>query len=181
MGYDYLADKNLKISRLLCGADFLEKIKVLQFASLSSVARVAENHAGIGPSSRYLEPVYLPMTVPHIPALRRGRPYESLDQSAILDYRNGTALATVSQVNAGIVRKDLAGIAQSRAALKKLSAAALIEICARAGEHFLNGTLPTRRQGGETNRRGNTSKHSRPPAVCRTSWCGATWRKFMTP
>lgn len=82
------------------------------------------------------------MTVPHIPALRRGRPYESLDKSAIVDYRNGTALATVSQVNAGIVRRDLAGIAQSRSALKKLTAAELIEICAKAGGLFLNGSLP---------------------------------------
>ena len=82
------------------------------------------------------------MTVPHIPALRRGRPYESLDKTTLVDYRNGTALATVSQVNAGIVRKDLAGIAQARAALKKLSAAELIEICASAGRLFLEGTLP---------------------------------------
>jgi acyl-CoA reductase-like NAD-dependent aldehyde dehydrogenase len=82
------------------------------------------------------------MTVPDIPALRRGRPYESLDKAPILDYRSGAALATVSQVNAGIVRKDLAAIGQSRAALKKLTTAALIEICARAGDLFLNATLP---------------------------------------
>lgn len=82
------------------------------------------------------------MTVPHIPALRRGRPYESLDQAGVADYRMGAALATVSQVNAGIVRKDLAAIGQSSAALKKLPTAALIDICALAGELFLNGTLP---------------------------------------
>ena len=81
------------------------------------------------------------MTVPHIPALRRGRAYESLDKTAVLDYRNGSTLATVSQVNAGIVRKDLAGIAESRAALKKLSVAELIEICA-GRKLFLDGTLP---------------------------------------
>lgn len=81
-------------------------------------------------------------TVPHIPALRRGRPYESLDKANVADYRTGVPLATVSQVNAGIIRKDLAGIAQSRAALKALPAAELIEICARAGELFLNGNLP---------------------------------------
>lgn len=87
------------------------------------------------------------MTVPHIPALRRGRAYESLDQAAILDYRDGRTLATVSQVNAGIVRKDLAGIAQSRAALKKLTVVELIEICARVAELFLNGTLPIGEKG----------------------------------
>ncbi len=82
------------------------------------------------------------MTVPHIPALRRGRAYESLDKAAVLDYRNGSTLARVSQVNAGIVRKDLAKLAESRAALKKLSVAELIAICAKAGDLFLNGTLP---------------------------------------
>lgn len=99
--------------------------------------------SGIVGFSRYVWHEFnLRMIVPHIPALRRGRPYESLDKAVVLDYRSGTPLAEVSQVNAGIVRKDLAGIAQGRAALKKLSAAELIYVCARAGELFLNGTLP---------------------------------------
>lgn len=123
-----------EISRFFCGAGFLEKIKIQLPKITLELGRVH----GI---------IYLPMTVPHIPALRRGRPYESLDKTTILDYRNGTALATVSQVNAGIVRKDLAGIAQSRAALKKLTAAALIEICARAAKLFLDGTLPVGDKG----------------------------------
>src|SRR5947208_15672267 len=82
------------------------------------------------------------MTEWHIPALRRGRPYESLDKSNVVDCRSGAVLATVSQVNAGIIRKDLARVAESQAALKKFSVAQLIEICANAGEQFLNGTLP---------------------------------------
>ena len=82
------------------------------------------------------------MNVPHIPAWRRGRAYESLDQINVTDCRNGTTLATVSHVNAGIVRKDLARIAESRAALKKFSVAQLLDICARAGAEFLTGTLP---------------------------------------
>ena len=51
-------------------------------------------------------------------------------------------MATVSQVNAGIVRKDLGRIGEARAALKKFTVAELIEISAKAGEHFLNGELP---------------------------------------
>src|SRR5688500_4978926 len=82
------------------------------------------------------------MTPVHIPVIRRGKPYESLEQANIVDYRTRAPLATVSQVNAGIVRKDLARIAESRAALKKFSVAELIEISAKAGELFLNGTLP---------------------------------------
>jgi hypothetical protein len=82
------------------------------------------------------------MSVPHIPALRRGRAYESLDQSTILDGRSGEVLATVSQVNGGIIRKDLARISEGRDALKKIPVARLLEICAQAGAHFLEGTLP---------------------------------------
>src|SRR5439155_26722384 len=54
--------------------------------------------------------------VPHIPALRRGQPYESLDRLESKDHRTGETRATISQVNAGVVRKDLHRIAESRAA-----------------------------------------------------------------
>lgn len=80
--------------------------------------------------------------IPHIPALRRGKAYESLDAVEVKDFRTGEVKATVSQVNAGIVRKDLGRVGEAQAALKKLSVAQLIEICAKAGEQFLNGTLP---------------------------------------
>ena len=61
------------------------------------------------------------MTPVHIPVIRRGKAYESLDKTNVIDHRTGAVLATVSQVNAGIIRKDLARIAESRAALKKFS------------------------------------------------------------
>jgi acyl-CoA reductase-like NAD-dependent aldehyde dehydrogenase len=86
--------------------------------------------------------------LPHIPALRRGRVYESLDQVQVSDHRTGLPLASLSQVNAGIVRKDLARIAESRASLQRLSVAQLLEICAKAGDLFLNGTLPLSAKGG---------------------------------
>ena len=41
--------------------------------------------------------------IPHLPALRRGKPYESLDKSQLLDHRTGNALASISQINAGRV------------------------------------------------------------------------------
>src|SRR5687767_11192247 len=80
--------------------------------------------------------------IPHLPALRRGRAYESLDKSQLLDHRTGTPLVAISQVNAGIIRRDTPRIAESRAALKRFTVAQMLEICARAGEQFLNATLP---------------------------------------
>ncbi len=80
--------------------------------------------------------------LPHLPALRRGKPYASLEQADLKDCRNGTVLARVSQVNAGIIRKDLARIGESRAALKQVPTEKLLDICARAAELFQNEQLP---------------------------------------
>ncbi len=82
------------------------------------------------------------MSVPHIPVLRRGKAYESLDKINIANHRTGETIAQVSSVNAGIIRKDLQRIGESRAALKKFSVEQLLEISAKAGKQFLNGTLP---------------------------------------
>lgn len=80
--------------------------------------------------------------IPHLPALRLGRPYESLDQIEVKDHRTGEVKAVVSSVNGGIVRRDLARVAGSREALKPFTVRQLIDLSARAGDLFLNGTLP---------------------------------------
>ena len=58
------------------------------------------------------------------------------------EHVSGTVLASVHNLEPVIVRKDLAKIGEARAALKKFSVEQLIEITAKAGEFFLNGTLP---------------------------------------
>jgi len=80
--------------------------------------------------------------IPHLPVLRLGRAYESLDAFEVKDHRTGEIKAVVSSVNGGIIRKDLAKIGASRAALNQFTCAQLIELSAKAGELFLNGTLP---------------------------------------
>jgi acyl-CoA reductase-like NAD-dependent aldehyde dehydrogenase len=80
--------------------------------------------------------------LPHLPVLRRGKPYESLDKTEVLDHRTGQVVATVSQVNAGILKKDMRLIGEARAALKKFTVAELVDISSKAGELFLRGTLP---------------------------------------
>src|SRR3954463_9816107 len=82
------------------------------------------------------------MNIPHLPVLRFGRSYESLDKLEIKDHRSGEVKASVSTINAGILRKDFRRLGEARAALKKLTVAQLIELSAKAGELFLNGTLP---------------------------------------
>ena len=86
-------------------------------------------------------------SLPHLPALRRGKPYTSLEQTSVNDFRSGGAVAQVSQVNAGIIRKDLARISEARSALKQLSCDRLLEICRKAAGVFLNETLPLGNDG----------------------------------
>lgn len=85
--------------------------------------------------------------LPHLPALRLGKPYTSIDQSEVRDYRTGKPLARVSQVNAGVIRKDLSRSAEARAVLKEFSCEKILEMCKSAADLFLNGTLPLGDQG----------------------------------
>src|SRR4029453_8806610 len=82
------------------------------------------------------------MQIPPLPVLRLGRSYESLDKVEVKDHRTGELKAVVSTVNSGIIRKDLKKIGESQAALRKFAVAQLIELSAKAGDLFLNGTLP---------------------------------------
>ena len=80
--------------------------------------------------------------VPHLPVLRLGRSYESLDKLEIKDHRTGNVRAVVSTINAGILRKDFRSLGEARKALARFTVAELMAMSAKAGEFFLNGTLP---------------------------------------
>ncbi len=80
--------------------------------------------------------------VPHLPALRLGVPYASLDRAPVKDYRTGATLAHLSLVNAGVIRKDLPRMAGARGILKRFTLDRLLEICRSAGDLFLHSRLP---------------------------------------
>lgn len=87
--------------------------------------------------------------LPHLPALRRGKPYASLEQGEIKNCRTGEAVGRISLVNSGIIRKDLARVSQAREALKTIPCRHLIQICAKTADAFLNAGLPLG-DGGQT-------------------------------
>ena len=80
----------------------------------------------------------------HIPVLRRGRPYRSVDVATVPHYRTREAVAEVSQANGGLIARDLRPQEQEamQAALGALRAFELVALTARAAEHFATGTLP---------------------------------------
>ncbi|MCC7155210.1 MAG: aldehyde dehydrogenase [Bryobacterales bacterium] len=78
----------------------------------------------------------------HIPILRRGMPYRSMDVATAVHYRTRRPFVEISQANVGLIRRDLLRQRESRDALAAFTVRELVEICGRAAGLFLNGTLP---------------------------------------
>jgi acyl-CoA reductase-like NAD-dependent aldehyde dehydrogenase len=78
----------------------------------------------------------------HIPLLRRGRPYRSLDVARAPHHATGKPFVEISQANIGLIRRDLLAQDAMRAALARLSVARLVDITRDAADIFLNDTLP---------------------------------------
>jgi hypothetical protein len=80
------------------------------------------------------------MSLPTLPALRRGVVYESLEKTELKSVKSGEPAAFVSQVNAGLIRRDLRKPPPNP--LRALSVERLLQIAADAGRHFMESSLP---------------------------------------
>ena len=78
----------------------------------------------------------------HIPILRKGEPYRSLDVARVPHQRTREPFVEISQANAGLIRRDLLDQWGGREVLEKFTCAELLEICARAADHFMSDSLP---------------------------------------
>lgn len=78
----------------------------------------------------------------HIPILRAGRPYKSLDTAALKHFRDSEAVAVVSQANRGLIARDLSQAETHRRCLQEIPVAELMDICRRAAGFFMQADLP---------------------------------------
>ena len=80
----------------------------------------------------------------HLPILRHGVPYTSLDVIRVPHHRTREPFVEISQANPGLIRRDLRPERQAaaRAALARIPFDRLIAMCGEAAEYFLNDTLP---------------------------------------
>ena len=97
-------------------------------------------------------------SIPHIPALRRGKPYESLDTVEVKDFRTGEVKATVSQVNAGIVRKDLARVGGRPGGAQEILGRPTHRDLREGGRAFSSTARCRSATRATRNRRSNTSR-----------------------
>lgn len=78
----------------------------------------------------------------HIPIIRKGELYQSLDIATVPHHRTREPFVEISQANSGLIRRDLRDQQTARAKLTSLTTAELVEICTRAADHFTNDPLP---------------------------------------
>lgn len=78
----------------------------------------------------------------HIPILRKGNPYKSVDIQRVPHFRTRETFVEVSQANAGLIKRDLLEQEATREILAAYSTEQLVAMCKRAAESFMNETLP---------------------------------------
>lgn len=85
----------------------------------------------------------------HVPLLRWGKPYVSLDKDKVVHFETGEPIAEVSQAVPGIIRRDMRQAQAAREALREIPCAELIKMVQKAGDLFLHAELPVG-DGGQT-------------------------------
>lgn len=78
----------------------------------------------------------------HLPILRWGEPYKSVDRSVVPHFLSREPFVEVSQANVGLIRRDLLRQTDARARLAVSSIADLVAMSKRAADHFMHDALP---------------------------------------
>jgi acyl-CoA reductase-like NAD-dependent aldehyde dehydrogenase len=78
----------------------------------------------------------------NIPVLRWGTPYTSMDTDDVVHFSTGEPIARVSRANGGLIQRDMRKAQRARDALRQLPIDDLIARAGRAGELYMEGTLP---------------------------------------
>lgn len=86
----------------------------------------------------------------HLPILRWGVPYKSVNQVVTPHFRTRQPFVSMSQANIGLIRRDLMKQADARARLTSIPVADLVTMANRAAEFFMNDTLPLDPESGTT-------------------------------
>jgi hypothetical protein len=78
----------------------------------------------------------------HVPILRCGNPYRSLDAARTRHYRTREPFVEISQANVGLIRRDLRSQRETHDILAGIATKELYGICGRAAALFGEGSLP---------------------------------------
>ena len=78
----------------------------------------------------------------HLPALRWGQPYTSMDVDRVVHFSTGEPIAAVSRANGGLIQRDMRKASRARDALREIPISELVQRIGRAGELYASAELP---------------------------------------
>jgi acyl-CoA reductase-like NAD-dependent aldehyde dehydrogenase len=78
----------------------------------------------------------------HLPVLRWGEPYTSMEVDEVVHFATGEPIARVSRANGGLIQRDARKAQRARDLLREIPIDELIARVGRAGELYMSGTLP---------------------------------------
>jgi acyl-CoA reductase-like NAD-dependent aldehyde dehydrogenase len=78
----------------------------------------------------------------HIPVLRWGEPYKSLDVDKVVHFATGEPLAEVGRANAGLVERDMRHAQRARDVLREIPIADLLQMIKKAADLYTEAELP---------------------------------------
>jgi acyl-CoA reductase-like NAD-dependent aldehyde dehydrogenase len=78
----------------------------------------------------------------HLPVLRWGQPYTSMEVDQVVHFLTAEPIANVSRANGGLIQRDMRKAQRAREALREIPIPELIARVGRAGELYANAELP---------------------------------------
>ena len=78
----------------------------------------------------------------HLPVLRWGQPYTSLEVDDVTHFATGEPIARVSRANGGLIQRDMRNAPRARDRLRAIPIDDLIDRVGRAGDLYMTGSVP---------------------------------------
>ena len=91
-------------------------------------------------------------TMLHLPVLRWGQPYTSLDIDKVVHFATGEPIAKVSRANGGLIQRDMRKAQRARDVLREIPIDDLIDRVGKAGELYMNGDAADGRRHADARR-----------------------------
>jgi acyl-CoA reductase-like NAD-dependent aldehyde dehydrogenase len=106
-----------------------------------------------------------------IPILRWGQPYTSMEVDDVVHFSTGEPIARVSRANGGLIGRDMRKAQRARDALREIPIDDLITLVGKAGELYMNATLPIGdgAQSPEEFARAQSASTGLPERMCRAN------------
>ena len=107
----------------------------------------------------------------HLPALRFGKPYESLERTKLVHFITGEPVAEVSQIGGAMLGRDMQKASRAREALLAIDPDEIVERLQTAGNLYAHGTLPMGdgRQSPEDFVKQQSATTGLPESLCRAN------------